>query len=173
MQLIYGELKYKMSRDLEISSYVLDMMIYRAEKDYPRETCGIVIGPKDKKRAIGVFPVQNLQDDLHQEDPERYPRDAKTAYHMDPREVKIVEKEAASKGFDIKIYYHSHPDHGIYFSEEDKAMACPWGEPNDPDVGFVVIGVDNGKNSGASLFYWSDEKKDFLERKLKISSPTA
>ena len=162
-----------MAKDLQISSYVLDMMIHHAEKDYPNETCGMVIGPKDKKKAIGVFPIKNLQDELNQQDPERYPRNAKTAYHMDPRGIKIVEKEAKSKGFDIKIYYHSHPDHGIYFSEEDKAMACPWGEPNDPKVGFMVIGVEKGKNIGASLFYWDGEKKDFLERKLKINSPMA
>ena len=162
-----------MAKDLQISSYVLDMMIYHAERDYPRESCGMVIGPKGQSKAIGVFPIKNLQDELHGKDPQRYPRNAQTAYHMDPREIKIVEKEAKSKGFDLKVYYHSHPDHGVYFSEEDKAMACPWGEPSDPNVVFLVIGVEKGKRSGASLFYWDGEKENFLERKLKLNSPMA
>jgi adenylyltransferase/sulfurtransferase len=132
-----------------------------------------VLGPKGIHKAIGVFPIRNIQDQLHAKDPELYPRRAATAYFMDPREAKIVEKEAEDKGFEIKIYYHSHPDHGVYFSEEDKAMACPWGEPNDPNVGYLVIGVDHGKAAGASLFYWSDAKKDFLERKLKLNSELA
>lgn len=162
-----------MAKNLQISSYVLDMMIFHAEKDYPNETCGIVIGPRGKNNALGVFPVANLQDALHLKDPARYPRKATTAYHMDPDGVRIVEKEAASQGFEIKVYYHSHPDHGVYFSEEDKAMACPWGEPVNPDIGFLVIGVDQGKATAASLFYWEKEKQDFLERKLKLHAPLA
>jgi len=162
-----------MAKNLQISSYVLDMMIYHAEKDYPNETCGMVIGPKGKENAIGVFPIPNLQDELHARDPERYPRKATSAYQMDPKEVRIVEKEAASKGFELKILYHSHPDHGVYFSEEDKAMACPWGEPSDFNVGYLVIGVEKGKANGASLFYWDEDKKDFFERKLKLNSPLA
>ncbi|MCB1214190.1 MAG: M67 family metallopeptidase [Deltaproteobacteria bacterium] len=152
---------------LQISSYVLDMMIYHAEKDYPEETCGVVIGPKGKSKAIGVFPIKNIQNDLHQKDPKQYSRDAKTAYFMDPTQLRIVEKEAAKKNFEIKIIYHSHPDHGVYFSEEDKAMACPWGEPNDPNLAWLVIGVAQAKANGASLFYWDEEKKDFLEKNLK------
>ncbi len=162
-----------MAKHLKISGYVLDMMIYHAEKNYPEETCGIVIGPQGIDKAIGVFPVKNIQNDLHAKDPQKYTRDARTAYFMDPHEVRIVEKEAASKNFEIKLYYHSHPDHGVYFSEEDKAMACPWGEPNDPRVGFLVIGVEQGKASGASVFYWSEEKKDFLERPLKLHAALA
>jgi proteasome lid subunit RPN8/RPN11 len=162
-----------MSKDLQISPYVLDMMAFHAEKDYPNEACGIVIGPQGKTNAIGVFPIRNLQNELHAQDPERYPRNATTAYQMDPEGVRIVEKEAASKSFEIKLYYHSHPDHGVYFSEEDKAMACPWGEPNDPRVGFLVIGVEQGKASAASLFYWDERTQDFSERKLKRNAESA
>jgi [CysO sulfur-carrier protein]-S-L-cysteine hydrolase len=155
-----------MNRDLQISSYVLDMMLQHGEREYPHEACGIVIGPKGKTVAIGVFPIKNIQDELHAKDPVRYPREAKTAYFMDPKGVKIVEKEAESKGFEIKLFYHSHPDHGVYFSEEDRAMACPWGEPSYPDVGHIVISIENGKAVKASEFYWNREKKDFEERKL-------
>ena len=68
------------------------MMCHHAEKDYPNEACGIVIGPKGKPNAIGVFPIPNLQDELHAQDPERFPRRATTAYQMDPEGVRIVEK---------------------------------------------------------------------------------
>jgi proteasome lid subunit RPN8/RPN11 len=156
-----------MQRDLQISSYVLDMMILRAEKEYPNEACGIVIGPKGIHKAIGVFPIPNIQDELHAKDPERFPRTATTAYQMDPQQVKIVEKEAQSKDFEVKVFYHSHPDHGVYFSEEDRAIACPWGEPSYPEVGHVVISVEKGKAVGASEFFWNPEKKDFEERKLR------
>ncbi len=162
-----------MSKDIQISSYVLDMMIFHAQKDYPHEACGIVLGPKGIDKAIGVFPIPNIQDKLHAKDPKRYPRQATTAYFMDPRQVQIVEHEAKDKDFEIKIYFHSHPDHGVYFSEEDKAMACPWGEPLDPKVSYLVIGVSQGKADGASLYYWNEAKQDFSERKLKLNAETA
>jgi proteasome lid subunit RPN8/RPN11 len=156
-----------MQRDLQISGYVLDMMLRQAEREYPHEACGLVIGPKAKRIALGVFPVKNIQDALHDQDPRRYPRDSKIAYQMDPKEVKSVEKEAESKGFETKLFYHSHPDHGVYFSEEDKAMACPWGEPSFPEVGHIVISVEGGKAVAASEYYWNPEKQDFEERKLR------
>ncbi len=156
-----------MKRDLQISSYVLDMMLRHGEREYPEEACGIVIGPKEKKIALGVFPIKNIQNELHARDPVRYPRTAATAYQMDPEGVRIVEKEAKDKDFEIKLYYHSHPDHAVYFSDEDKAMACPWGEPSYPTVGHVVSSVEKGKTVAASEFYWNPEKKDFEERKLK------
>ena len=83
-----------MKRDLQISSLVLDMMIGHAEREYPNEACGIVLGPKGKEIAFGVFPIRNIQDELHAADPARYPRSATTAYQMDPKEVRIVEREA-------------------------------------------------------------------------------
>lgn len=158
-----------MQRDLKISSYVLDMMLRHGERAYPDEACGIVIGPKSKRVALGVFPIKNIQNELHAKDPQRYPREAKTAYFMDPKEVKIVEHEAKIKNFEIKLFYHSHPDHGVYFSDEDRAMACPWGEPSYPEVGHIVISVEKGQATAASEFFWNTEKQDFEERKLKTN----
>ncbi len=151
-----------------ISEYVLKQICLHAEREYPFEACGLMIGPKEKENAIGVFPIKNIQNDLHAQDPQKYTRDAKTAYYMDPTQMKIVEKEAQSKNFDTKVVYHSHPDHDVYFSEEDKLMAAPWGEPNHPGVSWVVISVKEGKAVAASEFSWEEEKKDYVERKLKV-----
>lgn len=153
-------------RDLKINSYVIKQVLELCEKAYPEEACGIIIGPKDKNDAIGIFPVKNIQNELHAKDPERYPRDAKTAYNMDPKDFALVETECKIKDFEYKIFYHSHPDHGVYFSDEDKEIAAPWGEPSFPEVGHMVVSVEKGKAQGASEFYWEDETKEFVERKL-------
>ncbi len=153
---------------IQISEYVLKQISLHAEREYPNEACGMIIGPIGKENAIGVFPIRNLQDELHAKDPEKYSRTAKTAYYMDPEQQKIVEKEAASKNFDLKAVYHSHPDHEVYFSEEDRLMAAPWGEPNHPHVSWIVISVKQGQAVGASEFFWEDEKKDYVEKRLKI-----
>ncbi len=153
---------------IQISEYVLKQICLHAEREYPNEACGMIIGPEHKENAIGVFPIRNIQEELHQKDPQKYPRTAKTAYYMDPGQLKIVEKEAKSKNFDTKVIYHSHPDHEVYFSDEDKLMAAPWGEPNHPGVSWIVISVQNGRAQAASEFFWEEEKKEYVEKKLKI-----
>ncbi len=151
-----------------ISEYVLKQICLHSEREYPFEACGLIIGPTHKENAIGIFPIRNIQNDLHAQDPEKYTRDAKTAYYMDPKQMNIVAREAKDKDFDTKVVYHSHPDHDVYFSAEDKLMAAPWGEPNDPKIAWVVISVKEGKAQAASEFTWDEEKKDYVERKLKF-----
>ncbi|MBF0491187.1 MAG: M67 family metallopeptidase [Deltaproteobacteria bacterium] len=151
-----------------ISEYVLKQICLQTEKAYPSEACGILIGPKEHHNAIGLFPIKNIQDELHAQDPEKYSRTSKNAYYMDPKDVSIVEREAADKDFEFKVIYHSHPDHEVYFSEEDKLMAGPWGEPNNPNLHWVVVSVREGKAVAASLFSWEDEKKDYSEKKFRL-----
>jgi [CysO sulfur-carrier protein]-S-L-cysteine hydrolase len=152
----------------QFSDYVLRQIRLHAEREYPREACGMIIGPLGKEHAIGVFPIRNIQDELHAKEPQKYTRDSKTAYYMDPREQRIVEKEAKEKGFEVKVIYHSHPDHEVYFSEEDRYLAAPWGEPNHPNLSWVVISVVKGAAKAMSEFAWDPEKKDYAERKLEI-----
>ncbi len=152
----------------QYSEYVLKQICLHAEREYPSEACGMIIGPTEKDHAIGVFPIRNIQDVLHQQDPQKYTRDSRTAYYFDPKQQRIVEKEAQSKNFNVKVIYHSHPDHGVYFSEEDQLMAAPWGEPNDPQLAWVVISVEQGRAKALSEFGWDDIQKKYIERKLKL-----
>ena len=152
----------------QFSEYVLRQICLHAEREFPREACGMIIGPLGKEHAIGIFPIRNIQDELHAEQPEKYTRDAKTAYYMDPTEQKIVEAEAKDKDFEVKVIYHSHPDHDVYFSDEDRYLAAPWGEPNHPNLSWIVISVKQGKAAALSEFAWDAEKKDYVERKLEI-----
>ena len=57
--------------------------------------------------------------ELHEEDPEQYPRTARDGYMIDPREQMILERSLKKEGKEIKVIYHSHPDVGAYFSEKD------------------------------------------------------
>lgn len=151
-----------------LSDYVIQQICLHAEREYPREACGVILGPLEKENAIGVFPIQNIQDELHEKDPEKYQRTATTAYYMNPQQLRIVEREAKDKKFEMKVIYHSHPDHAVYFSDEDKLMAAPWGEPNNPNMTWVVISVEKGRAKAASEFIWDAEKKDYIEHKLKL-----
>lgn len=142
----------------------MDQIFHECEKRYPEEACGFVIGHGIK--ATRVVPAVNIQNAVHVRDPKRYPRDAKTAYSIDPKEMERVKREAEGKGETIGAIFHSHPEHDVYFSPEDRGMAAPWGEPLFPDQSYLVVSVYGGKVKGASEFYWDASKRDFVEKKI-------
>lgn len=134
----------------------------QAERDYPRETCGILIGPKNQKEKVsGIYPCRNVQDEYHAKDPSSFPRDSRTAYFIDPRELLRIQKEAREKGCEMRAIYHSHVDAGAYFSEEDQRIALSEGEPAYPGVSYLVVSVEGGKACEASLFAWNEDQKTF------------
>ena len=149
-----------------INKNQLQTIFEESERGWPEEVCGFVVGlaQNGKREAIEVIPCQNIQNLLHQKDPERYPRNAKTAYTIDPKEMNRIQKEAVEKGFEILSIFHSHPEHGVYFSDEDKGMAAPFGEPLFPNLSYLVVSVYGKKVKNASEFFW--DGKDFVEMKI-------
>ena len=134
----------------------------QAERDYPNETCGMLIGPEHRKDQITkIRPCRNVQDHYHAQDPASFPRTARTAYFIDPRELLTLQKEIREKQEKIRIIYHSHCDAGAYFSEEDKRVALADGQPCYPGVEYLVVSVLKGKTAGMALFCWNPDKEDF------------
>lgn len=153
---------------LQIDQKILDEIYAESERCHPFEGCGFILGTDGNGRVATRFvAVKNIQNDVHAKDPVRYPRDAKTAYTIDPKDMQKIELDAKAKGEKIINIFHSHPEHGVYFSQEDKDMAAPWGEPLFPSISYLVTSVYAGKLVNCSEFYWSDEKTDFVERKIK------
>ena len=108
---------------LQLSQDKLNKVRQHALAEYPCECCGIIIGfPETTEKDI-LFRCTNIQNKLHAMDPETHPRDARTAYNIDPRELMKILKEAEAKRMSIKAFYHSHPDHDAYFSTEDRKKA--------------------------------------------------
>lgn len=159
-----------MEHFLELSAELTDLICQQGERVYPEEGCGFVLGVIEQGRrcAREVIAAENVQNQLHAQDPERYPRDAKTAYTIDPKEMALVLKKAEQQQKKILAIFHSHPEHGVYFSAEDKGMAAPWGEPLFPDLSYVVVSVYSGAAKAASEFYWDAGKKDFVEQPLTL-----
>ncbi len=134
--------------------------------EYPNECCGIVIGKPDHPENDIVFQCTNTQNQLHEQDPENFPRDARTAYFIDSRELLGVMKKAAEQDLVIKLFYHSHPEHDAYFSEEDKQMALFDNEPAYPDARYLVISVYNREIRDQAFFEWNPETHVFEKLSL-------
>ncbi|MBI4682537.1 MAG: M67 family metallopeptidase [Nitrospirae bacterium] len=122
-----------------------------ALQEYPDECCGIVTGDSDKQR---VHLCENIQNKLHTEDPERYQRDARTAYFIERRRFDDILSYAKENGEEIIAFYHSHPEHEAYFSEEDFAAQTVFGEPEFPDALHAVVSVMDGKIHAMKCYKW-------------------
>lgn len=152
---------------IEIDSDAWHKMLHHVVKEYPSEACGILVGPKGEARGTVFHICRNIYDEMHAKDPETYPRDSKTAYLIDGQEQKEIFEKVAADGLEVKSIVHSHTNHDAYFSEEDRTVAAPWGEPFFPEISYIVISIWDGVFKEANEFIWSTENNDFEEHKLK------
>ena len=134
-----------------------------AEATYPEECCGFVRA--DVSGTPAVRNCRNVQNELHAADPDQHPRDARTAYTIDPQELFRITREVDYAGGALIALYHSHPDHAAYFSAEDRARAVmdEWDEPLFPGIAYVVIAVAQGLAVDTRAFAWNEDQRDFLE----------
>ena len=149
---------------------ILDERVWRALSEhaaeaYPDECCGVVVS--DAGGAQRVLRIRNVQDEMHARDPERYPRSARIAYTGHPEDLKAALDAAERPGCRLVAFYHSHPDHAAYFSEEDVRQATPFGEPSYPDAVQIVLSVRDREVRDAKAFAWSPAQETYLESPLQ------
>ena len=129
-----------------------------AVEEYPRESCGVIVARAGARRLLRC---RNVQDELHAKDPARHPRDARTAYFIDPRDLLQIGR-LESDGFTVAVIFHSHVDAGAYFSPTDRQQALLGGEPMYPDATWVVTSVVGGRAAAMAAFRWSPAARDFV-----------
>jgi proteasome lid subunit RPN8/RPN11 len=150
---------------MKLNKNVIETIYQHSLEEYPEECCGVVTGKNDGQR---VHRCRNVQNQLHAENPERYPRDARTAYVIERSEFDSIIKSAQDSGEDIIAFYHSHCDHDAYFSEEDYAAQTVFGEPEFPDALHVVVSVKSGKVYKTNCFLWDRETGRFITANSSI-----
>ena len=146
----------------------MDAIVAQAEREFPFECCGFIIGNESVEE---VRPIANIQNAMHAKDPASFPRDARTAFLMDPKEHLAVMNEVDARKLALRVVYHSHPDHDAYFSATDRAQACSFDptEPDYPDTVYIVLSIRAGKFASAAAFACDSGKQEFVEASLTIS----
>ncbi len=123
---------------------VLDAIYAHAREGYPEEVCGFIVADDEARRC------ENRQNALHAEDPMTFPRDARTAYNLGPKDLFFLDRSQKSER-PVRVIYHSHVDVGAYFSAEDEHAATAEGELLYP-VDYLVVDVRGDGVRGAKLF---------------------
>ena len=121
---------------IEIEAKPWQAMILHAERTYPNECCGAMLGHAQNKRKIvtDAVPLPNTYSGAQWE-----------RYEVKPEDLLAADKEARSRGLDLIGIFHSHPDCDAYFSQTDLQNSCPW-------YSFVVLSVQTGKFDHANSF---------------------
>jgi proteasome lid subunit RPN8/RPN11 len=141
-----------------------DAICHHAQETFPEECCGAILNHADVEEVHRITNVQNI---LHAKDPQRYPRDAATAYVGDSRELLRLNEEMESGKVSLKAFYHSHPNHDAYFSNEDKLQAMGWdNEPSYPGAAHLVISIYEREVRVIRAYVWDELSKDFVEAPL-------
>jgi len=155
---------------IEIEAQALAAMHAHAVEGFPEEVCGVLLA---SPRGQVVRRMQNVQNALHAADPVANPRDARTAYQFDGAELLEVTREGDQDGWRTALFYHSHPQHGAYFSDTDKARALFGGEvelgPAFPGVAYLVISVYDRVVRDRKVFAWDEAAQDFVETRFEVS----
>jgi proteasome lid subunit RPN8/RPN11 len=146
---------------LNIRQAEWDELRRHGEETYPHECCGVLVGEIDgdgKKTVQATIRCLNTRTDS----PEN-------RYHIDPRDLLRIQREAAAQGRDIVGFYHSHPDHPPRWSSTDLAEAHWSG------CSYLITGVESGRAVETRSFHLTgnEENKRFEDERIQIEERTA
>jgi proteasome lid subunit RPN8/RPN11 len=119
---------------IEVSAWAV--MVEHAEAAYPRECCGVMIGTEEGVARVVMRALAGRN---------AYEGDQSDRFELDPGDTLRAEREARAAGLEVLGFFHSHPDHGMYFSNTDRENAWPW-------YSNVVMAVRGGVCESAGCF---------------------
>jgi proteasome lid subunit RPN8/RPN11 len=131
-------------------------MVAHAEKTYPNECCGAMIGrfEGDDKRVTEAVPIENS-----------WQGEQTARYEIKPEDLLAADRAARARGLDVIGIFHSHPDCDAYFSETDLKNSCPW-------YSFVVLSVKGGQYDHAASFLPNVEQTEAPKEELQLPAET-
>jgi proteasome lid subunit RPN8/RPN11 len=121
---------------IEIEAKPWQTMVLHAERTYPNECCGAMLGhiKGEDKLVTEAVPLENA-----------YAGEQGARYELRPEALLEADKAARNRGLDLIGIFHSHPDCEAYFSETDLKNSCPW-------YSFVVLSIQAGTFNHANSF---------------------
>ena len=90
---------------VEIPGKILDELLAHARETFPEECCGLILG-NDRERYAQLIRCRNDMNQRHEDEPERFPRDAKTAFWMRETDYQKALQSAEDGGQQVTAVYH-------------------------------------------------------------------
>jgi proteasome lid subunit RPN8/RPN11 len=142
---------------LRISKPDYDLIRWEAERSYPHECCGILLGSlRNQGRVVTLtVPCENARTDT-----------PGNRYSIPPEQVIAALKLARSRSENIIGFYHSHPDHPAKYSGTDLEEAHWF------DCSYVITSVEGGRATATNSFVLtgSEEEKRFQAEEIEVEA---
>ena len=139
-------------------------MIRHAVEEYPEECCGLLLHALSvSKTTLEWQPCHNVQNVMHQLEPHHFPRDARSAYIIDPDEWRSIHPRIEAGEIEVSVLYHSHNDAPACFSDEYHKRAVWLEQPLFPHATYLVLSVMQGELDHWKAFKWDPDAGQFLE----------
>jgi proteasome lid subunit RPN8/RPN11 len=140
---------------LSMSKSILQQIIAHAERAYPAECCGILVGRREEIRVVtAALPAANVSRDGRRD-----------RYEIDPAEIYRVARENDGGPEQMIGFYHSHPGFPPHPSVQDAAKAWPY-------YSYLIVSIRNGGGNGGSVslrsWVWQNGKGEFREEPVDV-----
>jgi proteasome lid subunit RPN8/RPN11 len=160
---------------LHLCSEHRQSILAHAERAYPEECCGLLLGKLNRTDAgaqilIEVWQTENRwqagqanEEGLapgfaDKNSPNEEDLTKSRRYWIDPRDMLKAQRYGRDRQLDIIGIYHSHPDHAALPSECDRVFA--W-----PQYAYVIVSVHQG--AAQDLRCWSlDADRQFQSEEI-------
>ncbi|MGB6716453.1 MAG: M67 family metallopeptidase, partial [Candidatus Acidiferrales bacterium] len=139
---------------LRVGEALIDRIHEHGARDYPNECCGALLGHDAlaERTVLGLVPLVNQRSDS--------PRDR---FSITSDDVRLAEKEAAAKGWELIGWYHSHPDSPALPSEFDREHAWPW-------YSYIIFQVEKGEPREMRSWRLDDDRAKYQEESIEFIS---
>lgn len=151
----------------------IQVITAHAQKTYPEECCGLLIGEIDRSKAqvrllTEVWPTENAWNleaaaamaELTETNHDNLTKTSR--YWIDPQEIFQAQRYARSHHQEIIGVYHSHPDQAAVPSESDRAVA--WA-----GYSYIIVSVMQG--NAAEVRCWCLNEQNQFEAEEMLSMP--
>ena len=137
---------------IDIKKNHIDQIKEHAQKDYPYECCGILLGKFEngEKTVTQVLEILNEKEDENKHN----------RYLIPSSKILETELYAIKNGLDIVGFYHSHPDHPATPSAFDVEHALPV-------YSYFIVSVYDAKVVNFTLSVLSHDRSKFEEELIK------
>jgi proteasome lid subunit RPN8/RPN11 len=152
---------------LKLSAEHLQAIAAHAERTYPEECCGLMLGKvtTEGKLLTEVRAIANTWSSEAMADfATELPLNKTHRYWIAPEDLLREMKNARANALEIIGVYHSHPNHPAVPSECDRTYA--WSE-----YSYIIVSVQQGKS--VDIQSWSlDEQQHFQPEEILIHPPS-
>jgi len=140
---------------IELNEQQLTEMREHAQRDYPFECCGLMLGrfADGRKVMAQTYPISNAREEEAK----------RNRFLIRPEELMRGEKYARENGFEVVGFYHSHPDDRAVPSQYDLEHA--W-----PTYSYIVVSVEKGQAVDLRSWGMESDRSRFNQEEITIVS---